>query len=334
MDKIVIDLLGGDNGLEPLLQGAVDTLVQNPEIGLVLAGPEQEIRQGIDTAASLDSRIEILDTTDYIRNDEPAASIFTGRDSSTLALSLARLKEDPDCIGFLSAGNTGAILVGSTFRLGLTKGLKTPALSSSLLANNGKNFCLVDCGANVNCTPKDLATFALLGNAFAKAMYQIEEPRIALLSVGREEGKGNPLIAEAYQLIKELPINFIGNAEGYDPINGYADVIVTDGYAGNLLMKNIEAVGKTAIQIIERKKTTASPSEMQLYDDLIAELYPMFEMNTRGGATFLGTKKPIIKMHGCAVKETVVACSRQLLTLHSAGYDRYIADAYYTGSEP
>lgn len=347
MKKIVIDLLGGDNGLEPLLQGAVDTLIKNPEIGVVLAGPEQEILQGIrnyvsssasdSSSLSMDdimSRIEILDTDDYIRNDEPATSIFTGRENSTLGLSLARLKDDADCIGYLSAGNTGAILVGSTFRLGLTKGLKTPALSSSLLANNGKHFCLVDCGANVNCTAKDLATFALLGNAFAKAMYHIEEPRIALLSVGREEGKGNPLIIEAYQLIKELPIHFIGNAEGYDPINGYADVIVADGYAGNLLLKNIEAVGKTAMKVIENKKITASPSEKQLCDELLAELYLMFDMNTQGGATFLGTKKPIIKMHGCAVRETVAACADQLLTLHAAGFDRYIADAYYTGSEP
>lgn len=327
MKKIIIDLLGADGGVEPLLQGAIDTLNAYPELHLVLAGPEPVI------PSSLMSRVEVLNTDDYIRNDEPATAIFNGRDESSIALSLAKLKSDDDCIGYISAGNTGAILVGATFRLGLTAGLKTPALSSSLRCNNGQRVCLVDCGANVNCTAKDLAQFALLGNAFAKSMYGLEQPRIALLSVGREPGKGNPLTVEAYKLIEQLPINFIGNAEGYDLINGYADVIVADGYAGNLMLKCVEAAGQTAMQIVKNQMSEASSESQEIYEALLGELSPIFDLNSKGGATFLGTKKPIIKMHGCAVAETVVSCVEQLLTLNDAGFDQYIAGAGYTAPE-
>lgn len=326
MDKIVIDLLGADNGMEVLLQGAIDTLNSNEAVGLVLVGPEDRITEQIP--ANLMNRIEVLDATDYIRNDEPATSIFNGRDESSIALSLDRLKKDEDCIGLLSAGNTGAILVGATFRLGLIKGLKTPALSSSLRCANGQYVCLVDCGANVNCSAKDMAQFALLGNAFAKCMYGMENPRVALLSVGREEGKGNPLTIEAYNLIKELPINFIGNAEGYDMINAYTDVLVADGYAGNLMLKCTEASGLAAMDIIKAQMQNSAPELKGNYEELLEKLSAIFDMNTKGGATFLGTRKPIIKMHGCAVSETVVSCSNQLLKLHDAGFEQILADVH------
>ncbi len=345
MKKIIVDLLGADGGMEPLLQGVIDTLISYPALHLVLAGPASAITSGIlnadnsgqlpanDNSPSLMSRIEILDTDDYIRNEEPATAIFNGRDESTIAISLAKLKLDDECIGYISAGNTGAILVGATFRLGLTAGLKTPALSSSLRCRNGQRICLVDCGANVNCTAKDMAQFALLGNAFAKSMYGLEQPRIALLSVGREPGKGNPLTLETYKLIEQLPVNFIGNAEGYDLINGYADVIVADGYAGNLMLKCVEAAGQTAMEIVKRQMSEAAPEHKIIYESILDGLSPIFDLNSKGGATFLGTKKPIIKMHGCAVAETVVSCIEQLLTLNDAGFDQYIADARYTAPE-
>jgi glycerol-3-phosphate acyltransferase PlsX len=343
MKKVIIDLLGADGGITPLLRGAVDTLRAYPELHLVLAGPKDIIDEALQNENQtysdssnvnhLSSRVEVLDTSDYIRNDEPATCIFNGRDESSIALSLDRLKSDEDCIGYLSAGNTGAILIGATFRLGLTPGLKTPALSTSLRCNNGQRVCLVDCGANVNCTAKDMAQFALLGNAFARSMYGLKQPRIALLSVGREAGKGNPLTVEAYKLIEQLPVNFIGNAEGYDVINGYADVIVADGYAGNLMLKCIEASGQTAMQIIRNQIQADTAEHQSVYETLLAGLSPIFDLNSKGGATFLGTKKPIIKMHGCAVAETVLSCVEQLLTLHAANFDQYIADARYTAPE-
>lgn len=325
MKKIVIDLMGADDGMLPILQGAIRSLDAFPEIQIVVTGNETDIRKELPEDADL-SRIEIIHAEDVITNDEPATCIFNGKDNSSMVRAIEALKKDNDCIGLLSAGNTGALLVGSTFRLGLTAGLKTPALSSSLQCINGKMVCLVDCGANVNCTAKDMANFALLGNAFARSMYQLEEPRVALLSVGREKGKGNPLALEAYSLMEELPINFIGNAEGYDLINGYADVVVADGFAGNIMLKCVEGAGKAAMQIVREQQKAASSEDAAMYDSILEKLNDVFELNTRGGATFLGTKKPVVKMHGCATEETVVACVGQLLNLNAGGFDRHIAD--------
>ena len=303
MKKIIIDVLGSDLGPEELKKGVIEAAKLHPDISFVLAG---------GSAASF----ECLPATDYIRPDEPAMSIFKGRDDSSMAMALNYLKDDPDCIGLLSAGNTGALMVGSIFRLGLKQGLKTPALSTLLPNTKGGMTTLVDCGANVNIEAANLKDFALLGSEFASRMFAIEKPRVALLNVGREEGKGNALSAEAYGLLKALDeegrIHFIGNAEGYDIISGYADVIVCDGFAGNIVLKLTEAVGKTALQIVnEAKEKTPSDG----WNEVSGKLTDLFVFNERGGATFLGTAKPVIKMHGCATKDTVVSCVDQLLRI-------------------
>jgi len=174
----------------------------------------------------------------------------------------------------------------------------------------------VDCGANVNIEAANLKDFATLGSAFSSKMFSIDAPKVALLNVGKEKGKGNPLAVESYGLLEELSgegkINFIGNAEGYDIISGYADVIVCDGFAGNIVLKLTEAVGKTALSIVSAANEKESSKALE---DILAKLTELFVLNERGGATFLGTVKPVIKMHGCATEETVVACVDQMLRI-------------------
>ena len=220
----------------------------------------------------------------------------------------------------LSAGSTGALLIGSIRHLGLIKGLRTPALSSDLPLFNGKLVCLVDCGANIACTPHDLVRFALMGNAFKECVCPDIKPRVALLSVGKEEGKGNDLIKEAYSLIKELPINFIGNMEGSDLVTGYADVVVSDGFSGNIILKCAEASGLVAKGIVDEMAKRENRSDDPLIKAISHYINQTFNYNARGGATFLGTEKALIKMHGCAVEDTVVACIDQLLRLEKAGF--------------
>ena len=322
--KIIIDLQGGDNGSEELLKGALQSAVVHPEFSFVVAGMDIDTlaKKMFDEDSSLEemfrNRFEILNAEDEIRTDEPAMCIFKGRDTSSMALSLGALKNDPDTVGLLCAGNTGALMVGSIFRLGLSGGLKTPALSTLLPNVKGGMTTLVDCGANVNIEAANLKDFALLGSDFAKKMFDLDAPRVALLNVGREPGKGNPLAVEAYGLLKELgdtgSIHFIGNAEGYDIIAGYADVIVCDGFAGNIVLKLTEAVGKCALGIVENYRKDGSFESPEL-GEISDKLKELFVLNERGGATFLGTKKPIIKMHGCATSETVVSCVEQLLKI-------------------
>ena len=342
MRKIVIDLEGSDNGSEVLFDGVLKAAEQFPELQFNLAGTDPEMMEGKIAATTIPrNRFEILTATDIIRNDEPAMSIFKGRDQTSMAVALDALKGQGDAIGLLCAGNTGALMVGSIFRLGLNEGLKTPALSTMLPNTKGGMTTLVDCGANVNIEAKDLKNFAVLGSDFVRRMFKIPKPGVALLNVGREEGKGSPLYVEAYTLLNELgqkgEINFIGNAEGYDIISGYADVIVCDGFAGNIVLKLTESVGKCALALVEQKISEAShqsttantlstddanplfsskkSSAEEGLNEISDKLKELFVFNERGGATFLGTKKPVIKMHGCATDETVVSCVDQLLRI-------------------
>lgn len=326
MKKIVFDIYGADQGPAPLLDGAMESLRALPELGMVLIGDEAVIRPKVEEYGIDPARIEILHTLDQIGNNEPPTVVFTGRENSSLVLGLKRLKEDPDCIGMLSAGSTGALLVGSICHLGLMAGLKSPALSSYLPLYNGELACLVDCGANIQCTAQDLLRFARMGDAFRRAMAPGKSARVALLSVGREDRKGTPLTQEAFALLKEADLDFIGNMEGSDFVTGYADVIVADGFAGNLLLKSTEAAGLVARGILDHIAAEAGKEQDETIRAIRAHLTNSFHFNALGGATFLGTQKTVIKMHGCAVKETVGACIDQLFRLEKADFSAKIRE--------
>ncbi len=335
MKRIIIDLEGSDNGPEVLFSGAKKAAEKFPQLSFSLVTKDYAKFEALLSAEkeASDSQtapgantITLLPADDYIRCDEPAMSIFKGRDSSSMAVALDALKNDDSASGLLCAGNTGALMVGSIFRLGLLPGLKAPALSTMLPNIKGGMTTLVDCGANVNIEAFNIRNFAVLGTEFSQKMFGLEKPRVALLNVGREPGKGTPLYLAAYDLLmqasEEGKIRFIGNAEGYDIITGYADVVVCDGFAGNIVLKLTEAVGKTALSIVEQKHSeykALNESGRNDFDTPFQEteekLKDLFVFNERGGATFLGTKKPVIKMHGCATEETVVSCVEQLLRL-------------------
>ncbi|MBR3908197.1 MAG: phosphate acyltransferase, partial [Clostridia bacterium] len=167
------------------------------------------------------------------------------------------------------------------------------------------------CGAVIDCTANDLVRFAKMGSVFSKCYCGIENPRVGLMSVGREDAKGSRLTIEAFSKLRELDINFIGNIEGSDMVSGYADVVVADGFLGNVLLKNTEAAGKKAIEIIESLGVLSADT----MDIIKTALLSKFDFNSRGAATFLGTKKPVVKMHGCANEDTVVASIEQILRL-------------------
>ena len=220
-----------------------------------MVGPAQQLQQILDREGIDPSRYEIVDAEKYIRNSDPPTCVFGGCDDTSMVMAYQRLKQDSDCSALLSAGNTGALLVGSICRLGLLPGLKFPALISALPCNGENLLCLVDCGANTECTANDLTLFARMGNVFAQSYCGIAAPRVGLMSVGREAEKGTPLIRQAHEQISALGLNFVGNVEGSDLVSGYADVIVTDGFSGNLLLKCAESVGKAAIVGNDHKLT-------------------------------------------------------------------------------
>ena len=221
MTKIVIDTLGADAGFTPIVTGVARALAEKLDIFPVLFGPEKELRQILDAYAIDSSCYEIVDTEAFVRNEDPPTCVFGGAEDTSMVRAYGRLKSDADCGAMLSAGNTGALLVGSICRLGLLPGLKFPALLSALPCNGEHLLCLVDCGANIECTPEDLARFAKMGVGFAKSYCGIPQPRVGLMSVGREKQKGTQLTQQAYALISQLDLNFLGNVEGSDLVSDY-----------------------------------------------------------------------------------------------------------------
>ena len=236
--KVVVDIYGGDNAPKEIVKGCVQALKENRGFDLVLVGKANEIADLLKEQTVEMSRVEIVDAPDVITNDDvPTTAIRTKKESS-LVVALDRVKNDEECIGMVSAGSTGAVLTGSFLKIGRIKGISRPALAPLLPTVDGGNVLLIDCGANVDCKPAMLAQFALMGNAYAKAILNKENPRVALMSNGTEDKKGNELTKEAFGLIKELPVNFVGNMEARDLLSGDFDVVVCDGFWGNVALKS------------------------------------------------------------------------------------------------
>ena len=324
MIKIVVDIYGADAGTAPVLEGIAKALKLGIEFFPVLVGQESLIRESLDGTGISRDRYEVMDTDQFIGPCDPPHCIYGGRDDSSMAMAYGRLKSDDSCNALLSAGNTGALLVGSMCRLGLAPKVKFPALLSALPCAGENLLCLVDCGANMDCTPKDLARFAIMGDVFCRSYCGLPTPRVGLMNVGTEPGKGNALAKEAHELISQLPLNFVGNLEGGDMVSGKADVIVTDGFCGNVLLKNTEATGKAALAIVEKVGADMDPA---ILEAIRLALYKTFDFNSQGAATFLGTRKTVVKMHGCANADTTVASLEQILRLEKANFSQAICQA-------
>lgn len=329
MKKYIIDIYGADQGFGIVIDGAIETLNENKDIKIVLCGDEQTIIDYLKDKEYDKDRIEIVHAPEEITNNEPPTVIFDKKQNSSLAVGIKMLKNDPDCVAMISPGNTGAVLVGSIFKLGMTVPLKQPALASMLPCANGKLVCLIDCGANMDCKPQHLAKFAVLGSVLMKCRSNLENPTVGLLSVGKEEGKGNVQTKEAYNLIKETGVNFIGNIEGGDVLSGNIDVVVCDGFSGNVLMKNAEANGKIAISFIDTllESEERDSHTYKVLNELKTKLFMTFDFNSRGGATFLGVNKILIKAHGSANSKTIAACIGQARILESNGFSDAIQSA-------
>lgn len=321
MIKIVIDTMGSDLGFAPIITGTAAALTQGVDFFPILVGPAAESKAILDEAGIDPGRYELVNAQKCITNDDPPTCIFAGCEDKSMAMAYGRLKKDAECDAMLSAGNTGALLVGSICRLGLLPGLKFPVLASMLPCNGDKMLCLVDCGANVECTADDLARFARMGHIFSKSYCGIENPRIALMSVGREAKKGTAMIQQAHEKIAALGLNFVGNAEGSDLVTDYADVIVSDGFSGNLLLKCAESVGIAAARLTEKLG-----GDEPLAQKIRQAILDTFDFNSNGAAMFLGTKKAVVKMHGSATAHTVTASIRQTVQLVQGRFAESMAE--------
>lgn len=298
--KIILDAFGGDYAPAEVIAGGLDALAKRRDLSLIFAGKEAEIEAVLKGRSYDAGRVEILNAPEVIScEEEPTAAIKRKPDSS-LCVGFRRLKEDEAVKGFVSAGSTGAFLVGATLKLGRIKGISRPALCPVLpTEKDGKQVLLLDAGANADCKPINLLQFALMGAAYAEAQ-GVVAPKVALLSNGTEDTKGNALNREVFPLLKDAGINFVGNMEARDILSGETDVVVTDGFAGNVALKSLEGGIASLMAVMKQEIMSTLKGEIGglLLKDAFRAIKNKMDYNKQGGAVFLGVEKVVVKAHG------------------------------------
>lgn len=312
--KIIVDAFGGDNP-SAVIKGVAKTLREVENIRLVVAGDRKQIEETLLGETFDKSRLEILDAEEVITNREHPADAIMRKRNSSMVRAYNRLKTDEECIALISAGNTGALILGGIVLLGREEGVERPSLATLYPTESGKWCCILDCGANVDCEAKHLLAFARQGAAYMTAAYKIENPKIGLLSVGTEDEKGTALTKEAFKLLKESELNFVGNIEGKTLLLGDCDVIVTDGYPGNVALKAIEGVSGAIVRIFYGllKKHAGEKDDFAFVNKALGEFMATYDLNSLGGAVLLGVRKHVVKAHGSANENTVVNIVRQIV---------------------
>ncbi len=324
--KVVVDAYGGDNAPYEIVEGVKLALKDNKNLNIVLCGKQSELKNLIN---GYEDRIEIVDASEVILNeDHPTQAIRQKKDSS-LVRAYDVLKEREDVIGLVTAGSTGAVLVGAIMKIGRIKGISRPALAPILPTKKNSDVIIIDSGANVDCKPINLLHFALMGSAYYSIIYKNENPRVALLNNGTEEGKGDELTKASFDLLKEAPINFIGNKEGRDFMSGDIDVLVTDGFAGNALLKGTEGAVGAVLSILKKsiKAHFLSKIGYIFMHKTFKEIKSRIDIiNKHGGSPLLGCKKLIIKNHGSCKRNNIKSSIEQTIVLYENQLNKKIED--------
>ncbi len=298
--KILIDAFGGDNSPIEVIAGTILAVNERKGFTAELVGDKEKIEEILKDYKFDKERISILHAPDVITCEEEPTVAIRRKPESTICVAMNELKENAEASAFVSAGSTGAVLVGATLKLGRISGVNRPALCPVMpTVIDGKRVILLDSGANADCKSINLCQFALMGVAYAESM-GIENPTVALLSNGTEDEKGNALNHEVFPLLKQMNINFVGNMEARDLISGKYDVVVADGFSGNVALKSMEGAIKSVLKMIKAGIYSSLSGKIGglFLKGMFKDLAKKLDYSKMGGALFLGVNKPVIKAHG------------------------------------
>jgi glycerol-3-phosphate acyltransferase PlsX len=298
--KIIVDAAGGDYAPHEIVKGAIKAAQEYNDIKIALVGKKSLLHVLLGKQLKK-LNISIIDASQVIEFHEHPMEAIRKKPNSSIVVGINQIKEGKGD-AFVSAGNTGAVLCAALFSLGRIENIERPALASLVGLNRSSPAILLDAGANADCRPFHLLQFAELGNIYAKGVFGIEKPRIGLMSNGEEETKGNRLTLESHALLKKSNLNFIGNIEGNDLARGVADVIVTDGFTGNVIVKTVEGLGDSFIKLRQSKNSPHGNHRLQgraLLEDVgLGFLVKGMDFREYGGACLLGVKGNVIVSHG------------------------------------
>ncbi len=306
--QIVVDAYGGDNAPSEIIKGAVDAVIEKSGFDLVLVGKEEEINSLLSSHDYDKSRISVINASTVITNDDSPSEAIRRNTDSSLVKALEYLRNNGEAKAFVSAGSTGAVLTGAVLLLKRIKGINRPALSPLLPTINGKQVLLIDCGANVEPKANNILQFGLIGSAFMQSECGVANPRVALLSNGVEDKKGTTLNKEAFALLKDSNLNFVGNMEARDLLSGEFDVIVSDGFSGNIALKSCEGTALGMFSLIKQgilKGGLRAKLGYLLLKPVFKEIKNIMDYNNKGGAVLLGLNKIVVKSHGSSKAKAI-----------------------------
>ncbi|MCP3026157.1 phosphate acyltransferase PlsX [Halobacillus sp. A5] len=306
--KLAIDAMGGDHAPEAVVKGALKAVSSIEGLEISLIGDEEKINPYLNKS----NKISVIHTTEVITADDEPVRAVRRKKQASMVLMAKEVKEGR-ADGCISAGNTGALMSAGLFGVGRLKGVERPALSPTLPTEDGKGFLMLDVGANVDAKPSHLLQYAIIGSIYCEKVRGISSPRVGLLNVGTEEGKGSELTKKAFELMTGAPINFIGNVESRDLLNGAADVVVTDGFTGNVALKTIEGTALTMFSMIKSTfmKNIKSKIAAGLVKNDLKKLKNQLDYSEYGGAGLFGLSAPVIKAHGSSNERAIFNAIKQ-----------------------
>ncbi len=326
MVHIFVDAMGGDHAPESTVLGSLEALRANPDLHISLGGDLTQIEPFLKDADDVRARIQLVDAPEIITNhDAPAMAIRQKKNSSIVKGMLAVREKAAD--GFVSAGSTGAVLTGGMLRLGRIPGIERPALAP-LLPNGKGQFLLVDCGANIDCKPEWLVQFGIMGDAYMRVVFGLEKPRIGLINNGEEAEKGNALTKAAYGLMEQAPFQFVGNIEARYITADKADVVVCDGFDGNIILKFMEGVVGTIMGIIKQELVADTRSKLGalMAKPAFRRVKMRMDYTEIGGAPLLGVQGAVVKAHGSCNAHAFACAIRQCFNMVQGNVAQAIAD--------
>ncbi len=311
--RVALDAMGGDNAPGEIVKGAVDAIHKRKDIKVFLVGQEDLIENELKQYTYEKDQIDIVNATEVIETAEPPVMAIRKKKDSSIVVAMNMVKKG-EADAFVSAGNSGAVLVGGQLIVGRIKGIERPPLAPLIPTATGVSL-LIDCGANVDARPSHLVQFAKLGSIYMEHIMGIQNPRVAIVNIGAEEEKGNALVKETFPLLKECEdINFVGSIESREIPNGMADVIVCEAFVGNVILKLYEGVGSVLIRKVKQGMMTSLRSKIGalLVKPALKETLKSFDASEHGGAPLLGLNGLVVKTHGSSkakeVSNSIIQC--------------------------
>ncbi len=326
--KFVMDCLGGDNSPRSNVRGALMAMEKYPDLSIVFTGVQADIEAELAAAGNADrSRIEIVHAPEAITGEDKPTDAIRLKKESSMVRGLRMLRDDPEIAAMISTGSTGALVAGATLRIGRLPGIRRPAFCPILPTIKGGIVGVCDSGANVDILPEQLQQFAIMGSRYLECAFGIENPRVALLNIGVETEKGDDLRKKAFVLLSNTPgIRFAGNMESRDLLTGNYDLVVCDGFAGNVLIKTTEG---TALELMKKlKRDICSKSIYKLGALFMKKMFDeekrFFDYQNYGGSVLLGAEKVVVKGHGSSSPEAVCKCVEQACRISLGGMNEKI----------